>query len=320
MTFVQKKLNQEYLPSVAHRQSGDMSEVTLELKKVPGGYWATPVNAPNTSTSVSPSDVMNAMMGSLFQSNKNEVNDSYTPETFQKMTNDELTQSYFQILSQNPNIDFSKTTEEINDWLDDVLFDSGSLGDSTISLGSESAPMSINLANYYTYLNSLGVDVDLDAFLENLNNVYETRNLDGTSRYQYAVSDADRERFKNMGASPLAADIMSSSQQQADKMSGSGYCARGVRLAFERLGIYGVGAASAYQMGHKLAKDKRFVEVLYTERKPGDVLIFGKTSSREHGHAEILQENGMATSDTQGREKNPETYGGQVRVFRYQQA
>lgn len=241
----------------------------------------------------------------------------YSPDTFQGMKSDELVNSYFQIMSSNPEADFSQTAKDINKMLDEMLLNTSALGNATVKTTANSQPLAVNLANYYAYLANIGVDINSDEYLKNLRNVYQTNNTDGTTRYQTATSEADKTRFAQMGASPLAADIIQASKKIADEMPGSGWCAKGVRKAFEAIGIDGVRAAHAYQMAPKLAKDKRFNEVAYLDRKPGDVMIYPQAPGHTSGHAEILQENGMATSDTYGREGGPTKYGAPPRVFRH---
>ncbi|MEI7942976.1 MAG: hypothetical protein WCH76_07440 [Candidatus Riflemargulisbacteria bacterium] len=103
------------------------------------------------------------------------------------------------------------------------------------------------------------------------------------------------------------------------QMSGTGRCKKGVRLAFEAIGLDTIEGLSAYMAAPQLAKRTNdFAEVKVSREQllqlpRGSVIVWNSSSGNEHGHIEISQGNGTATSDYTGNIniRNPVSY----RVF-----
>ena len=106
----------------------------------------------------------------------------------------------------------------------------------------------------------------------------------------------------NTQGSALGQQIAQSAYQTANELGTTGWCAKGVRMALERIGINGIGAASAYMVADKLAGDQRFREVQCTRDQlkslpPGAIVVWGRTDAHPHGHISIALGDGREASD-----------------------
>lgn len=207
--------------------------------------------------------------------------------------------------------DFTQTARDINAWLNQWLFDS-----SVPDLDSSSV-------SFMSQMNAAGSACEECA----AEPVLETAPAN-TATGSRPVTASVRTSSQSSGntPSPMADQIIAAAKARTDGVNrGRGGCAKGVRKTFEDLGIRGVRASHAYQMADVLAKDSRFIEVDYSKRLPGDVVVLSARhtpdkNGKKHpsGHAEIVLPNGLASSDYQAAERDPENYGPEPpRVFRY---
>ena len=120
--------------------------------------------------------------------------------------------------------------------------------------------------------------------------------------------DLDLSKYTSIGERLAKAALSVDSQ-----MSGTGRCKKGVRLALEAAGLGTIGGLSAYMAAPQLAKKTDiFTEVTVSRQQllqlpKGSVIVWNNgggaavgDAGREHGHIEISQGNGQATSDYTG--------------------
>jgi len=101
----------------------------------------------------------------------------------------------------------------------------------------------------------------------------------------------------------------------ANQLNSRGKCAKGVRIALNKMGITVNPVESAYQFAGKLANRQDMKEVAYADRQKGDIVVFDRTTAKPHGHVAIQLADGKQACDFVGNDANPNNYGG-VRVFR----
>ncbi len=107
--------------------------------------------------------------------------------------------------------------------------------------------------------------------------------------------------------------------QEALKVGGAegtvGLCLKGVEDTLDAAGL-GIGRQDyAYQAADVLAKDHRFQEISFADRKPGDIVVYGPASwNGGDGHIAIEEPGGKEASDHIQNQVQPD--GAAVRVFR----
>lgn len=111
--------------------------------------------------------------------------------------------------------------------------------------------------------------------------------------------------------------LAAKAREVATEMNTTGYCARGVQnTLINEMGVNDIErCASAYQMAEQLKKSKKFVSIPYDQRGAGDVIVFGRTSVKPHGHVAIQLANAKQASDHIENDADPNKYG-DVEVFR----
>lgn len=113
-------------------------------------------------------------------------------------------------------------------------------------------------------------------------------------------------------------EISMAARETVSEMNSTGWCARGVRIALEKAGINGIGAASAYQVADKIATNDNFKEISVSRDKlddlpAGTVVVWDKSPGHEHGHISIADGKGNELSDHQ--QKQIQNRNANYRVF-----
>jgi hypothetical protein len=136
------------------------------------------------------------------------------------------------------------------------------------------------------------------------------------SNFEYHPDDyekKDLEKFApTVPSTAMGARLAKVALSVDAQMSGTGRCKKGVRLAFEAAGLGTIYGVSAYMAAPQLAKRSDFKEVSVSREQlrqlpAGAVIVWNNgggsavsDAGREHGHIEISQGNGRATSDYTG--------------------
>ncbi len=118
--------------------------------------------------------------------------------------------------------------------------------------------------------------------------------------------------------------IVKSAINTANQMNTTGKCAKGVGDALRAVGINVKNMSAynedlgAYNMSEALEEQGAFEEIDLEDEEllPGDVLVYGATDKKEHGHTSIYLGNGKEASDHVQALTDPSKYDG-VQAYRY---
>ncbi len=117
--------------------------------------------------------------------------------------------------------------------------------------------------------------------------------------------------------------IAKSAYHTATEMNTKGACAAGVGKALRDIGIdvarmssKDPSSPSAFYMADILEERDDFEEVDYDNKQPGDVLVFGPTDSKVHGHTTVYLGDGQEASDHVQALVNGDRYGWE-KAYRY---
>jgi len=133
-----------------------------------------------------------------------------------------------------------------------------------------------------------------------------------------ASSNANAPAYQPQGSTAKGRQIAANAERTARELGTTGWCAKGVRIALERSGIHGVGAASAYQVADKLARNSNFQEVNVQRNDlknlpAGAVVVWDRCPGHKHGHISIALGDGREASDHIQQQMT--NYGPRYRVF-----
>lgn len=141
--------------------------------------------------------------------------------------------------------------------------------------------------------------------------------LNGSFMPEYKLNDGNYTGDLNYNEQK-GYQITLAAQDTVNEMNSTGWCARGVRIALEKAGINGIGAASAYQVADKIAVNQNFNEVSVSRDQlddlpAGTVVVWDKSPGHEHGHISIADGNGNELSDH--KQKQIQNRNAGFRVF-----
>jgi hypothetical protein len=116
------------------------------------------------------------------------------------------------------------------------------------------------------------------------------------------ANNAPPLNLANVQGSALGQQIAQSANQTANSLNSQGWCAKGVRMALEKVGINGIGAASAYMVADQLAKHQKFKEVQVSRDQlkslpAGAIVVWGQSAGHQHGHISVALGDGREASD-----------------------